>query len=135
MNFRNEGTPTPGVFLQEWQTKGLWLTEPVRVTTTGLKVVGFSVSCGWAVRVAGKGLTEGTVKRLEGLRVEMLKVEGREPNAEALSAHREEKKGEGEDDWTECDETMTESSMVSDYCQGLLSKENHSNETGGSRGV
>ena len=87
MNFRNEGTPTPGVFLQEWQTKGLWLTEPVRVTTTGLKVVGFSVSCGWAVRVAGKGLTESWMI----VESSKLKGEGQrseEDNAETRRAQR-----------------------------------------------
>jgi hypothetical protein len=62
----------------------------------------------------------------------MLKVEGREPNAEALGAHREEKKSEGEDDWTECEESMKWGSTVSDYCQGLLLKKYHSNETRGS---
>jgi hypothetical protein len=62
MNFRNEGTPTPGVFLQEWQTKRLGLTRLVRVINTGLKVVGFSVRCEWAARVAGKGLTGKQLK-------------------------------------------------------------------------
>jgi hypothetical protein len=46
-----------------------------------------------------------------------------------------ERPGEGEDDWIECDESMEEGSMVYDYCQGLLFKEYHSNETGGSREI
>jgi hypothetical protein len=33
----------------------------------------------------------------------------------------------------ECDESMGQCSMVSDYCQGLLLKEYHSNETRGSQ--
>jgi hypothetical protein len=63
------------------------------------------------VRVANKGVrldaaSRFVVCRLGSLKVGMLKVEGREPNAEALGAHREEKKSEGEDDWTECEESM-----------------------------
>jgi len=34
-----------------------------------------------------------------------------------------------------CDESMAEGSMVSDYCQGLLLKEYHSNGAGRSWGV
>ena len=46
----------PGCFLQEWQTKELWVTGLVRVAIAGLKVAGFSVSCRSFARVAGKGL-------------------------------------------------------------------------------
>ena len=47
--------PTPGVFLQEWQTKGLGVTWRVRVANTGLKVAFVSVVCGGAARVALRG--------------------------------------------------------------------------------
>jgi hypothetical protein len=50
------GIPHPRCFLQEWQTKRLCVTKRIRVTNAGLKVVGFSVSCGELVRVARKGL-------------------------------------------------------------------------------
>lgn len=51
-------TPTPGGFLQEWQTKDLCLTRLVGVAAKGLKVVEFSASCEVPARVASKGLTE-----------------------------------------------------------------------------
>jgi hypothetical protein len=35
------------------------------VANAGLKVAGFSVSCEWSVRVAGKGVTEGEAKEVE----------------------------------------------------------------------
>jgi hypothetical protein len=53
---RRKGAPHARCFLQEWQTKGLWLTWRVRVATTRLKAVLFSVSCAMSVRVAEKGL-------------------------------------------------------------------------------
>jgi len=77
--------PHPGCFLQEWQTKGLWLTKPVRVAAKGLKVAGFLVSCRSSVRVARKGLSEGK------LTVESLKLKketSRKLKAETLSAQR-----------------------------------------------
>jgi hypothetical protein len=85
---RERGYPTPGVFLQEWQTKDLSLTQLVRVANTGLKVVVFSIRCGVFVRVAGKGLRE------EPLRVENSKLKGEagELNAETLSARIGEKR-------------------------------------------
>ena len=46
-----------------------------------------------------------------------------------------ERPGEREGDWTICDESMAEGSMVSDYCQGLLLKEYHSNGAGRSWGL
>jgi len=51
------------------------VTWRVRVANTRLKVAGFSVVCGRCVRMAGKGLREGTVCRLEGLKVGMLLAE------------------------------------------------------------
>ena len=36
------GMTPPGVFLQEWQTKGLGVTKRVRVANAGLKVAEFS---------------------------------------------------------------------------------------------
>ena len=56
---------TPRCFLQEWQAKDLCLTWPVRVANTGLKVAGFSKSCGAPVRVAVKGLS-GTREKILG---------------------------------------------------------------------
>jgi hypothetical protein len=47
----------------------------------------------------------------------------RELNAETVSARREERSGEGEDDRMECDESIGQGSMDCDYCQGLLLKE------------
>jgi hypothetical protein len=48
----------------------------------------------------------------------------------------EERPGEGAGiGWKECDESMAQGSMVFDYCQGLLLKQYHSNETGGSRAL
>jgi hypothetical protein len=47
----------------------------------------------------------------------------------------EERPGEGEGDLVECDESMRQGSMASDYCQVLLFKGYHSNETDGSRGL
>jgi hypothetical protein len=41
------------------------LTRRVRVANAGLKVVAFSASCRWLVRVAGKGVTEGEAKEVE----------------------------------------------------------------------
>jgi hypothetical protein len=35
------------------------------VANAGLKVVVFSASCRWLVRVAGKGVTEGEAKEVE----------------------------------------------------------------------
>ena len=78
--------------MQEWQAKGVWVTGFVRVATARLKVVLFSLSSVWPVRVAGKGLSE------RKLIVDSSKWNGRgkEVNAEASSAQRGEKPGEGE---------------------------------------
>jgi hypothetical protein len=57
-NFYAGYTPTPGVFLQEWQGKDLGALWLVRVAAAGLKVVLFSWVCGASVRVAGEGLSE-----------------------------------------------------------------------------
>jgi hypothetical protein len=57
--------PHPQCFLQEWQTKDLCLTQRASVAIAGLKVPGFSVSCEWLVRVAGKGVMEGEAKEVE----------------------------------------------------------------------
>ena len=58
LHLKGEGIPTPGVFLQEWQAKDLWLTRRVRVANTRLEVAVFSAICEERVRVAGKGLRE-----------------------------------------------------------------------------
>jgi hypothetical protein len=63
-----EGIPHPPCFVQEWQTKDLCLTRSVRVANAGLKVAGFSMICRWLVRVAGKGVTEGEAKEVEGVK-------------------------------------------------------------------
>jgi hypothetical protein len=69
--FERVPTPTPGVFLQEWQTKGLGVTWFVRVAGKGLKVAGFSVGCEWPARVSGKEVSGGQ------LTVESLKLHER----------------------------------------------------------
>ncbi len=51
------------------------MTRLVRVANTGLKVAEFSTICEWSVRVAGKGLRELNVGRLEGSKVERLGME------------------------------------------------------------
>src|ERR1700720_1841858 len=51
-----KGIPHPGCFLYEWQIKELRVTRRVRVANAGLKLVAFSASCEWLVRVAGKGV-------------------------------------------------------------------------------
>jgi hypothetical protein len=58
LQWKGEGIPIPGVFLQEWQAKDLWLTWRVRVANTRLKVAVFSAVCGLLARVARKGLRE-----------------------------------------------------------------------------
>jgi len=44
------------------------------VANAGLKVAGFSVSCEWPVRVAGKGVTEGEAKEAKEIK-ELKEVE------------------------------------------------------------
>lgn len=51
-------TPTPGCFLQEWQTKDLRVTWFARVANKGLSGLFFSMSCTLFVRVANKGLKD-----------------------------------------------------------------------------
>ena len=77
--------PHPGCFLQEWQTKGLGLTRLVRVATAGLKVVLFSASCRWLVRVARKGVSGG---KLGDDSLELKGQTSEELNAETLRACR-----------------------------------------------
>src|SRR5277367_6361603 len=48
--------PTPHVFVRV-ADKGLTLEASVGVANTGLKVIGFSISCEWSVRVARRRLT------------------------------------------------------------------------------
>ena len=83
------------------------MTGLVRVATARLKVVLFSLSSGWPVRVAGKRLSE------RKLIVDSSKWNGRgkEVKAEASSAQRVEKSGEGERDWLDCDENTGEGSI------------------------
>jgi hypothetical protein len=76
------------------------------VATAGLKVVVFSSGCRGLVRVAKKGLAGRIVCRLESSNVEMLKGKGKELNAEAPSAQRDEKPSEWWRDWMDCDGTM-----------------------------
>jgi hypothetical protein len=77
------------------------------VTTARLKVVLFSLSSGWPVRVAAKGLSGRKLK------VDSSKLNGRgkELNAAALSVQRREERSEGEGDWLECDENMGQGSI------------------------
>ena len=93
--------------MQEWQAKGLWVTGFVRVATARLKVVLFSLSSVWPVRVAGKGLSE------RKLIVDSSKWNGRgkEVKAEASSTRRREELGEEEDDWLDCGENMGQGSI------------------------
>jgi hypothetical protein len=60
--------PTPRRFLQEWQTKRLWLTWFVRVANAGLKVFGFSAICEGLVELAGKGVA-GRQFKVESLKL------------------------------------------------------------------
>jgi hypothetical protein len=98
-------------------------------------------SCVLKVRIP-KGLwvcfAKGRIlKSLEG-KTEWAKNRGAEAShlqRRERELRRKERPGEGEDDWIECDESMEEGGMVYDYCQGLLFKEYHSNETGGSREI
>jgi hypothetical protein len=88
------------------------LTWRVRVANAGLKVDVFSASWRGFVRVAKKGLGERIGCRLESSKVEMLKGKGKELNADAPRAQKEEKTGESLRDWVDCDESMRQGSTV-----------------------
>jgi hypothetical protein len=94
------------------------LTRHVRVANSRLKVVLFSVSCKWLVRVAWKGVREWVVCRLEGSKVGMLK----DKEAEELNGVRagEEYVGEaaGPSDLRVNEESMGNGSTEFYYCQG-----------------
>ena len=83
------------------------MTVLVRVTNARLKVVLFSLSSGWPVRMAGKGLSE------RKLIVDSSKLNGRgkELIGEASSAQRREESGEGDGDGLDCDENMGQGSI------------------------
>jgi hypothetical protein len=72
-----------------------------------------------------KGIARGEVEKFESRKVWRSRREDkeRELNAETVSARREERSGEAEDDRMECDESIGQGSMDCDYCQGLLLKE------------
>ena len=81
-----------------------------------------------------KGIARGEVEKFESWKVWRSRREDkeRELNTETVSVHTEERSREGEYERVECDESMGYGSIVIDYCQGVLLKEYHSNETGGS---
>jgi hypothetical protein len=67
--------PHPRVFCVRVANKGLMVDAASRLVDVGFKLAVFSVRCREIVRVAGKGVRERGVCRLEGLKVGMLRTE------------------------------------------------------------